>query len=72
MVYKLPSIVSKAAIYNQILPELTRMYRYLRKGDETAVSLIQTTRIDANALPLFMGMLNIMQAKTGNPVADCI
>lgn len=68
MIYKLPYIISKKAIYNQILPELTERYRGLKKGDETAVSLVQTTRIDANAIPLFMGMLNILCIKTGNPV----
>lgn len=68
MIYKLPHIISKKAIYNQILPELTKRYRCLKKGDETAVSLVQTARIDANAIPLFMGMLNILFSKTGNPV----
>lgn len=32
------------------------------------MSLVQTTRIDANAIPLFMGMLNILYKKTENPV----
>lgn len=68
MIYKLPCIISKKAIYNQILPELTKRYRNLKKGDKTAVSLVHTTRIDANAIPLFMGMLNIMYSKTDNPV----
>ena len=68
MIYKLPHIISKNAIYNQILPELTELYRYLKKGDKTAMSLVQTSRIDANAIPLFMGMLNILSIKTGNPV----
>lgn len=68
MIYKLPNIISKKALYNQILPELTKQYRYLEKGDRTAVSLVQATRIDANAIPLFMGMLNLLYSKTGNPV----
>lgn len=68
MIYKLPHIISKRAIYNQVLPDLTKQYRCLKTGDETAVSLVQTVRIDANAIPLFMGMLNILSIKTGNPV----
>lgn len=68
MIYKLPHIISKKAIYNQVLPDLTKQYRCLKKGDETEVSLVQTARIDANAIPLFMGMLNLLSMKTGNPV----
>lgn len=68
MIYKLPQIISKEAIYYQILPELTERYRYLKRGDETAVSLVQAKRIDANAIPLFMGMLNLLFSKSGRPV----
>lgn len=68
MIYRLPEIINKDAIYYQILPDLTKQYRYLKKGEYTAVSFVQVKRINSNALPLFMGMLNLLQNKSDNPV----
>lgn len=68
MIYRLPEIINKKSIYYQILPDLTKQYWYLKRGENTAVSLVQTGRIDSNALPLFAGMLNLLQNKSGNPV----
>lgn len=68
MIYRLPEIIDKQSIYYKILPDLNKQYRSLKKGDETAVSLVQTKRINSNALPIFIGMLNLLQNKSGNPV----
>lgn len=68
MIYRLPERISKDAIYYRILPDLTKQYMHLKKGENTAVSLVQTERIDSNALPLFIGMLNLLQNNSGNPV----
>ena len=68
MIYILPEIISKEAMYYKILPDLTMQYRHLKCDDNTAVSLVQTKRIDSNALPLLICMLNLLQAKSNNPV----
>ena len=68
MIYRLPECISKKIFYNKILPDLTKQYTPLKKGDKTAVSLVQTKQIDSNALPLFIGMLNLLQNKSNNPV----
>lgn len=68
MIYRLPERISKNALYNKILPDLTKRYTPLKRGENTAVSLVQTKQIDSNALPLFIGMLNLLQNKSDNPV----
>lgn len=68
MIYRLPESINKDLFYNKILPDLTHLYTPLKKGDQTAVSLVQTKQIDSNVLPLFIGMLNLLQDKSENPV----
>lgn len=68
MIYKLPEIISKETIFNQILPEITKQYNDLDKTENICISLVQTERINSNALPLFIGMLNLLQNKRGEPV----
>lgn len=68
MIYRLPEIISKEAIYYQVLPDLNKKYRYLKANDHIAVSLTQTTRINSNALPIFIGVLSILKKASGYPV----
>ena len=68
IIYKLPEIIDKEAIYYKILSDLTNRYRGLKSGEFTAVSLALVERINANAIPLLMGMLNLLQNKSDNPV----
>lgn len=68
MIYKLPEIISKEAIFNQILPEITNQYKKLNDNESINISLVQTERINSNALPLFIGMLNLLQHKSGTSV----
>ncbi|MBQ8200070.1 MAG: hypothetical protein IJZ76_11695 [Lachnospiraceae bacterium] len=68
MIYKLPEKISKWDLYNKVLPELTEQYKHIKKGDTTAVSLVQTEQINSNAVTLFAGMLNLLQNKSQNPV----
>lgn len=68
MIYRLPECINKETLYRQILPDLTKRYRNIKKGEETAVSLVQTSRIDSNALPLFVGMLNLLEHNSGRSV----
>ena len=67
-IYRLPVIISIDTIYKDILPNLSKKYRNLGKGEQTEVSLIQTDRIDSNAIPTFVGILNILKNKSGLPV----
>ena len=68
MIYRLPEYISKEIFYNKILPDLTKQYRDLKIGDRTEVSLVETKKINSNALPLLAGMLNLLQNKSQNPV----
>lgn len=68
MIDRLPQVINKTAIYYKILPELTECYKYLQKGQQTAVSLVETESIYSNAIPLFMTMLNLLKSKSGCPV----
>lgn len=68
MIYRLPEIISKEAIFNQILPDITKQYKKLSDNEDINISLVQTERINSNALPLFIGMLNLLQDKSGIPV----
>lgn len=68
MIDRLPQVINKTAIYYKILPELTERYKYLQKGEQTAVSLVETESIYSNAIPLFMAMLNLLRSKSGCPV----
>lgn len=67
-IYRLPVVISIETIYNKILPDLSKKYRNLEKGKQTEISLIQTNRIDSNAIPTFVGILNILKNKSGIPV----
>lgn len=68
MIYKLPEIISKEAIFSQILPDITNQYKKLKDNESINISLVQTERINSNAIPLFIGMLNLLQNRSGTPV----
>ena len=68
MIYKLPECINKETFHYKILPDLSEQYKHLKKGERTEVSLVQTGRIDSNTIPLFVGMLNLLQDKSCNPV----
>lgn len=68
MIYKLPEIISKETIFSQILPDITNQYKKLKNNESINISLVQTERINSNAIPLFIGMLNLLQDKSGTPV----
>ena len=68
MIYKLPEIISKETIFSQILPDITYQYKKLKNNESINISLVQTERINSNAIPLFIGMLNLLQDKCGTPV----
>lgn len=68
MIYKLPGIISKDALYNKILPDLTRQYKELKEDEVLGISLIYTEQIYSNALPLFIGMLSILKNRRNRPV----
>lgn len=68
MIYRLPEHINKDTFFNKILPDLTQQYRTIKKGDKTAVSLVESKKINSNALPLLAGMLNLLQNKSQNSV----
>lgn len=68
MKYFLPEIVSFNSVYNVILPDLSERYLSIKRDENVTLSLIYTERIDSNAIPLFMCILNILWNYHQQPV----
>lgn len=68
MKYFLPKIISVNSIYNEILPYLSKEYLKITREEDVSFSLIYTERIDSNAIPLFMCILNILWNYHHRPV----
>lgn len=68
MLYKMPTIISIDAIYSKILQEITRMYRFRNKDEQITISLVDTVRIDSNALLIFVGLLNKLKDRCNKPI----
>lgn len=68
MLYKMPAIVSINAIYNVILRDINNMYRGRNKDEQIIISLVDTIRIDSNALLIFVGLLNKLSNKCNKPI----
>lgn len=68
MKYFLPKIISVNSIYNVILPYLSKEYLKIKREENVSLSMIYTERIDSNAIPLFMCILNILWNYHRRPV----
>lgn len=68
MKYFLPKTISVSSIYNEILPYLSKEYLQIKKEENVSLSMIYTERIDSNAIPLLMCILNILWNYHHHPV----
>jgi hypothetical protein len=66
--YNLPEKLTKDSFWFEVLPELSKIYRNLKQGDKTEISMIYTNKIYSNAVVLLACMLTILSGKSKNPV----